>query len=131
LHIRRVDGLVNGKCARRYGVPFEPVPPYIRTLSEDIVSYYTYRSFFTQDAQNISEYLGELKDDAMAALDGIMNGEIDLVDTSGSALPEQTENVEDRISSTTEDYHTFFDIDDSINYDFDEDLKTSIRDDRS
>ena len=130
LHIRRADGLINGKCARRYSVPFTTVPPYIRTLAEDIVSYYVMRSFYSQDAQNRSEYLEEFKDKALEDLDAIMNGDIDLVDTSGSAIPVQTTEVEDRISSTTEDYQPFFDIDDSTDWAFDEDRLDEVEDAR-
>jgi hypothetical protein len=43
-HIRRTDGIIDGKCARRYSLPFSPVPPMIRSIAEDIVSWYTLRS---------------------------------------------------------------------------------------
>lgn len=131
LHIRRADGRINGKCSRRYSVPFSVTPPYIRTLAEDIVSYYTYRSFFTSDNLNKSDYLEELKETAYADLDLIMNGDIDLVDTSGSAVPGITTELVDRVGSNTENYATYFDIDDSLDWDFDEDLKTEVKDGRS
>jgi phage gp36-like protein len=130
LHIRRTDGLVNGKCARRYAVPFTTTPPFIRTIAEDITSYYTYRSFFTQDNQNRSEYLEELKEEALKNLDEIMSGDIDLVDTAGSSIPERETQAVDQISSNTEDYQSFFDIDDPTDWDFDEDRKTAVSDDR-
>ena len=130
LHIRRADGLINGKCARRYSVPFSPVPPYIRTIAEDIVCYYVMRSFYSQDAQNRSEYLEEFKDKALEDLDAIMNGDIDLVDTSGSAVPVQEDEVVDRVSSNTQDYQPFFDIDDPLDWAFDEDREDAVDDKR-
>lgn len=126
LHIRRVDGLINGKCARRYSVPFNPVPPYIRTLAEDIVCYYVMRTYYSQDAQNKSEYLEEFKDKALEDLDAIMKGDIDLVDTSGSAVPVQEDEVVDLISSNTQNFQPFFDIDDSLNWKFDDDLEDEV-----
>lgn len=133
LHIRRADGLINGKCARRYSLPFTStaVPPFIRTIAEDITCYYVYRSLFTQDAQNKSEYLEELKNDAMANLDAIMNGDVDLVDTNGSAVPVLTDELEDHISSNTQDAQPFFDIDDSTDWKFNDDLEDTVSNARS
>ena len=72
----------------------------------------------------------ELKDDALADLDAIMNGDIDLVDTSGSAIPEQTTEIVDRVSSNNQDYQPFFDIDDSLEWAFDEDRLDAVEDKR-
>jgi phage gp36-like protein len=130
-HIRRTDGLIDGKCARRYDLPFSPVPPVIRTIAEDITSYYVYRSFVTQDNQNRSEYLEELKDGALKVLDEIMSGAIDLVDTSGSAVLERTSEVTDALWSNTQEYQPFFDIDSVTSQDFDDDLKDAVSDDRA
>jgi len=131
LHIRRADGLIDGKCARRYSVPLDPVPPFVRTIAEDIVCYFTMRSFYSQDAQNKSEYLEEFKDRALENLDAIMNGDIDLVDTSGSAIPVQTEEIVDMVSSNTQDYQPFFDVDDATEWKFNDDLLDGISDARS
>ena len=131
LHIRRADGLINGKCARRYALPFTTVPPFIRTLAEDIVCYYVYRTMFTGDAQNKSEYLSELKDDALADLNAIMQGDIDLVDTNGSAIPVLTDELEDKVNSNTIDAQPFFDIDEPLDWEFDKDLKDTINDYRN
>jgi phage gp36-like protein len=130
-HIRRVDGIIDGKCARRYTLPFNPVPPMIRTIAEDMVSYYALRSFYSKDGQNKNEYLADFKDEAIVMLNMIMTGDIDLVDTNGSAVPVLTEEIMDRVSSNTQDYQPFFDIDDSTSWKFDEDLMDSVRDARS
>lgn len=131
LHIRRSDGLINGKCARRFDLPFSPVPPILRTIAEDVTSYYVYRSFFTQDNQNSTDYLEDLKEDAMRWLDEIMEGKLDLVDTSGSSIPERTTEATDRIHSNTQEYQPFFDIDSITSQDFDEDLKEAVKDART
>jgi hypothetical protein len=89
------------------------------------------RSFYSQDAQNKSEYLEEFKDRALENLDAIMNGDIDLVDTSGSAIPVQTEEIVDMVSSNTQDYQPFFDVDDATEWKFNDDLLDGISDARS
>jgi phage gp36-like protein len=126
LHTRRTDGLINGKCARRYSVPFNPVPPFIRTIAEDIVCYFIMRTYYSQDAQNKSEYLEEFKDKALEDLDAIMEGKIDLVDTSGSAVPMQTEEITDQVSSNTQKFQPFFDVDDTLEWKFNDDLLDEI-----
>jgi phage gp36-like protein len=129
-HIRRADGVIDGKCARRYSLPFNPVPPMVRSIAEDIVSWYTMRSLYSADGQNKNEHLAEFKDEAITMLNMIMNGDIDLVDTSGSAVPTNSTEVEDRISSNTQDYQPLFDIDDPTNWDFADDLKDAVDDAR-
>jgi phage gp36-like protein len=122
-HIRRTDGIIDGKCARRYSLPFSPVPPMIRSIAEDIVSWYTLRSFYSKDGQNKSEYLSDFKDEAIVMLNLIMIGDIDLVDTSGSAVPVLTTERTDMISSNTQDAQPFFDIDDPTDWKFDDSLE--------
>lgn len=128
VHIRRVDGLINGKCARRYSVPFTStaVPPFIRTIAEDITCYYTMRSFYSQDAQNKNEWVEEHKNNALEFLNEIQKGDIDLVDTSGSAVPVQEDEIVDQVSSNTMNFQPFFDIDDSLEWKFDEDQEDNI-----
>ena len=128
--IRRADGVIDGKCARRFNLPFSPVPPTIRTIAEDYTSYFVYRTFFSQDNQNRTEYLEDLKDDALQMLNDIMDGKIDLVDTAGSAVIERTSEVSDRIASNTQDYQPAFDIDEITEQDFDEDYKQAVKDAR-
>jgi phage gp36-like protein len=125
-HIRRADGIIDGKCARRYSLPFNPVPPMIRSIAEDIVSWYTLRSFYSKDGQNKSEYLADFKDEAIVMLNLIMTGDIDLVDTSGSAVPVLTTELTDMISSNTQDSQPFFDIDDPTDWKFSDDVTDAI-----
>ena len=128
VHIRRTDGLINGKCARRYSVPFTStaVPPFIRTIAEDITAYYMMRSFYSQDAQNKNDWVVEHKENALQFLDEIMKGEIDLVDTSGAAVPTQDEEIIDQVSSNTQEFQPFFDVDEPLEWEFNEDLLDEI-----
>jgi phage gp36-like protein len=130
-HIARADGLINSKISKRYTVPITTTPPLLASLSEDITVYYTYRSFYSQDNLNRSEYLEELKNEAASILDEIRDGKIDLVDINGSVIEENSSEATTGIlDSTTKDYQPFFDIDDSLNWAFDSDRLDDIKDNR-
>ena len=126
-HIQRADGIIDGYCARRYALPFTAIPPMIRAISQDLVSYYTYRSYFTQDNHNRSEYFEDLYGQARADLEYIRDGKIDLVDTAGSAAPLMSTTSQSLLDSTTKNYQSAFDVDDPLDWKFDGDLLDSIR----
>jgi hypothetical protein len=130
-HITRADALINAKISKRYVVPITPTPPLLGSLSEDITSAYTYRSFYQKDNLNKSEYYGELTAEAFATLDEIRDGKMDLVDASGGVIAESTvESDSGVIDSTTKDYQSFFDVDDELNHHFDADDLNAVRDKR-
>ena len=130
-HITRADSLIDAKISKRYAVPISPTPPLLGSISEDITSYYTFRTFYTQDNTNKTEYFADLRDDAMATLDEIREGKIDLVNTAGSIIAERTdESTSGILDSTTKDYQPFFDVDDELNWKFDDDLIDDIGDNR-
>lgn len=129
-HITRADGLIDASISKRYAVPISPTPPLLASLSEDITSYYSYRSFYTQDNYNKNDYLAELKDDAIKTLNDIREGVINLVDTAGSMIAETTSAESSIVDSTTKDYQPFFDVDDDLEWKFDDDLLDSKRGDR-
>lgn len=130
-HIARADAIIDSKITRRYATPISPTPPLLGSLSEDIASYYTYRSFYRQDNANRTEQLAELADMAFKTLDEIRDGKLDLVDSSGSQIGERTAEASIGIlDSTTKDYQPFFDVDDELNHKFDADLIDDIADHR-
>lgn len=132
-HIVRADNIINSKIANRYNVSvFNSIgsaPPLLISLSEDIASYYTYRSQFSSDNQNVNEWIDKFKD-AIEMLDMIRNGEMDLVNSVGSIIGEITDPTVDLVSSNTEDFQSFFDEDDSLSWKVDEDKKDEIDDAR-
>lgn len=125
-HVTRSDALVDAYVSKMYSLPFSKVPPIVRAVSEDICTYYVFRSFFTQDNSNRIDYFAELKQDAMDTLKMIGKGYIQLVDTSGAVVPFLTDYS---IESTT-DKQSFFDIDDSTDWEFNSDLVDEVRDGR-
>lgn len=118
--IDRADALINAKLARRYSVPFATTPPLIISISEDITKYYSYRQLYAQDNQNTARRMEELLrpelDNAFDLLRQIRDGELDLVNTAGSLISENTALVDDQIESTNEDYYSIFDVDDPLDW---------------
>lgn len=129
-HITRADGIIDSYVGRRYALPLSPVPPSIRAMSQDMVSYYTYRSFFTQDNHNRTEYFEELYRQAREDLEKIRDGAMDLFDTAGSDMTVKSSDTQSLLDSTTKNYQSFFDVDDPKDWNFDSDLLDEINNNR-
>jgi phage gp36-like protein len=127
-NITRAESVVNASIARRYGLPFTTVPPYIITIAEDLSAGYAYRSSFMRDSHNTSEWQEELVDKAMDMLKEIKDGDIDLVDTSGNIISERSTRTV--ITSNTEDYTLAFGLDTSTSWRVDPDRLSDIATDR-
>lgn len=126
-HITRADALIDSKISKRYSTPISPTPPLLASLSEDIVVYYSYRSFYTQDNSNKTDYFNELRDGALKVLDEIREGKIDIVNTAGSLIEERSDEATSGVlDSTNKDYQPFFDVDDEFDWHFDSDLLDDI-----
>ena len=130
-HIARADNVINGKIAIRYNVAnfTSTVPPLVKTISEDITSYFTYRSLFSSDNQNLNEWTDKYKE-SIQMLDDIRNGDMDLIDENGNIIGEKETSDVDKIESTTQDYQPFFDEDEPIEWAVDGDKLTNIKDNR-
>ncbi|GAF78649.1 unnamed protein product [marine sediment metagenome] len=130
-HLTRAENLVNGTIGVRYEVPFSQgaCPPMLTTIVEDIVSYYTLRSFFSKDNQNENDYTDEFKD-AVEQLKAIRDGDVSLVSTTGSLTPERPVTEDLDLSSNVTDKQSFFDKDEPTSWHFDEDLLDDIRGNR-
>ena len=130
-HIARADALINSKISKRYSTPITPTPPLLASLSEDITTYYSYRSFYSQDNYNKYDNFDELKNMALDTLEQLRQGEIDLVDSSGGVIPEREGGEVSILDSNTKDSPSFFDIDDSTEWKFNDDLMDTVEDGRS
>jgi phage gp36-like protein len=125
-HISRADALIDGKCAARYTVPFTTTPALVQSISEDITSYYTFRSLFSRDNQNINSWVDRYKE-AIKMLDEIRDGNLDLV---GAVELTPEKEIEERITSTTENYYPFFDVDSDLSWAFNADELDDVGDNR-
>jgi phage gp36-like protein len=129
-HLTRASALVDAAISKRYSVPLTDSCPVIDAITDDIAAYYSYRSFYSQDNHNKSEYFKDLLDVAMQTLNDIRTGEINIVDSSGNVIDERTSGGSTFVTSNITDYQPFFDVDDSKHWKFDDDLLDSINDKR-
>ena len=128
LNIDRAEGIVNSFLSRRYSIPFTVIPPIVLSLVEDLSTAFAYRSNFMRDSHNTSEWADELKKCAMETLDLIREREIDIVDTSGNLIGENS--TRKRVQSNTKEYTPAFGIDTNTAWDFDKDRVTDQADAR-
>ena len=115
-NLRRADDLINGELAKRYSIPFTStaVPPLVRTIAEDLASGMLFRSLFTRDSQNKSDWTQLLMEKADRLLDQISKGEIDLASTSGALLAER--GFSTILDSSTEKQAAIFDLDSATSW---------------
>jgi phage gp36-like protein len=121
-HITRAEGVVKAYVANRYSLPFAVVPPILRTLSEDLASYYTIRASYVQDGERKNEFLPSYKD-AMSMLEQIRDGKMPLALTDGSMV---SQNANSRYKSSTEQYSPIFNLDSEEAWDADPDQISDI-----
>lgn len=122
-HIDRAEGVVNSYCGARYdmsglrvGTTTTNVPPMVRTLTEDLASYYAMRGSYVQDGNQEQKYLDKFES-AMATLKDIRDGDLKLALTSGALLAVRS----GRFISSTQDYSPVFDLDDPESWAVDKD----------
>jgi phage gp36-like protein len=114
-HIDRAESMVNAAVGRRYALPFivatttTNVPPLLRTLTEDIATYYALRGSFSQDGKVKNPYLVEYES-AIKLLKEIAAGTMPLTYTDGSEVPANSSNL---FLSSTKDYVPVFGLDDA------------------
>lgn len=109
-HIRRSEGIVMSKVSRRYdmsGYTITTAPPLLKTITEDIASYFVYRSEFSSDNQNFNEWTDKFND-AMAILNELRDGTFDLVDTAGALIASRSTSTENLVTSNTKSYTPTF-----------------------
>ena len=133
-HITRADNFINSKIVNRYDISgFDTtgsVPPLLKTLSEDIATFFTMRNNYSNDNQNYNEWVEKYKD-AIDMLDEIREGNMDLVNTTGSQIAIRTDEALQEVESSTEDYQSFFDEDGPLDWKVDATKIDNIDSDRS
>jgi len=70
--IAAADAEIDGYCAGRYSVPFDPVPPVVKGLSVEIAAYYLYKR------RTMPEVIEKAYDKAVARLKDISRGVLTL-----------------------------------------------------
>lgn len=126
-HVDRAEGLVNSYVAARYALPLSPVPPLLRTLTEDIACYYAFRGALSQDGQRKNTYIEEYKQ-ALSVLDDLKKGDVRLAYTDGSLVPVASSS---RFLSSSEGYTPVFGKDDPEQWGVDSDESDDLEDARA
>jgi len=132
-HIPRASSIINGKIVRRYDISAwtqTTVPPTLKSICEDIVTYYSLRSLFSGDNSNINEWTEKYYDPAMDELKMIQEGEVDLYNSAGSLIAERSTTGDAKVESNTEDYSPTFGEDKHTSWAVDSDKLDDISDDR-
>jgi len=107
-HISNAEAFVNSHLANRYSMPFSPVPPDVRRMSEQVAAYHIIKSSIYQDPKSKNPYLEEFKN-VFEQLKMYSSGKLPLTYTDGSLVPTLSNNT---IFSSTENYAPIFALDD-------------------
>lgn len=125
-HIIRAESVVNSYISARYSLPFTTVPPILRTLSEDIASWFHIRGVSVQDGQRDNPWFLTYKEDLKMLAD-IRDGKTQMALTDGSAVGAISTT---RFISSTQGYAQTFDLDTSTSWAVDTDRVDDIADGR-
>jgi len=101
---------IDGFIARRYDVSsFTSTAevPLLKNINNHLTGYYLLRANFTNDGQNINEWVNEFYQRAIEKLEQLRDRKIDLVDSDGDLISER--GLTSKYVSSTKDYHPTFD----------------------
>jgi len=87
--ITKGDTIINSYCASRYIVPFTTVPPLIKTLSEELATF-----FFFRDQDRAEEMRVNIWARVRELLEKIRDGEQRLIDADGNAVVMDTSQAD-------------------------------------
>lgn len=123
--ITRADAIINGKLGTRYSVPFTTTPPQVNDWSISITCYLIMRTLFSRDAKNKNDWIEDYKS-AMRQIDDVVKGNAAILSSAGAELSRS----EEAVTSSHQDYHTTFNMDDSEDQSIDSDMLDAIADER-
>jgi len=103
--IERGDDFIDSRLGRLYTVPFTSTPPMVHHISTLLGTYGVLRAIKMETTEDQQNWINKLKEDAMEMLDGIMNGDSLLLDSSGTEIAPTKERG---ITISTEDYQPIF-----------------------
>lgn len=130
----RATDITNGYVISRYDVSSfntaGSVPPLLKTITEDIAAYYTMRSLYSGDNQNLNEWI-EKYQESMELLQKIRESDMDLFDTAGNLIPDRETGSNTRlVDSNTRAYNPTFGEDSSTSWNVDENKLDALGDTR-
>ena len=125
-----VENVIDGYLVRRYGkvgnTATDAIPPMIRTIAMDLTAYRVYRAYFPKDSVEQNNWVDKFNE-AMALLEQVRDRKLDLANTAGTLLTEiLTSAGNNRIASSTEDYHPAFTRGDALGWHLDEEQQAAL-----
>ena len=124
-HIIRAESIVNGYLISRYSLPFATVPPYVRTLTEDVTAFYAIRGAFVQNGQ-LANNTDEKYKLALEPLEMLRDGDVGLTLTDSSLAPTRGS----RYLSSTKDFTPIVQLDTDTSWHVDPDQLDEISESR-
>jgi len=99
--IGMAQGVMNGRLSKKYSLPFTTQIPQLTAICTDLAGYRILRRFFTGEKMNKSEWALEFRDSALAELEEIASGAIELYDTTDAVVGR---SLSEEAWSNTQDY---------------------------
>lgn len=105
-YIRFAESEVDAKLAARYTLPFSETPPVIRSIATEKALIKVLDRFFTGQTEDENDWRNVRKKECDALLQGIVDGEITLVNSAGTVLGPRAD-IHSILSSTNNYTPTF------------------------
>lgn len=131
--INQAEAEINKYLSKRYDISSfinttTSVPPIVRSLTEKLSVGYMYR-YMARTTKDEMDRANEYIKDSLENLQNLSVGNLDLLNTAGSAITEKATSSY-RIQSNTDGYHSTFDEDDPLKWKVDSNKLDDIADDR-
>lgn len=130
--IEQSENTIKSRLSKKYNVTSfatsTAIPPQLTTLCEQLTEGYYWKSNSRGNESSLKRGQSMCKM-ALDELKLILDGDVGLLDSTGSIIPEKESGVWDMTSSTI-DYSTTFDEDDPTKWRVDPDKLTDISDNR-
>lgn len=127
-HADRIAGRIRGYVGSRYAVggwtSTSSTPQQIRDWSDGLTTQLTMRSLYTQEAQNVNEWVNEWAETIMESLELVRSGELKVIDDNGTEVSQAA--TRSYVHGNRSSYPTVFDVDTVTAWDVDSDLIDDI-----
>lgn len=127
LFISDADSLIDGYVAKQYSLPFGATPPLIFKLSKDLAAYYCLDFLYSQENQNVNDWVIKKYEDALVTLQDISEDKIRLNYSAGTMA---TMLVAGMMATNLEDIPLAFNVDHILNQSVPDNLLIMIDNDR-
>lgn len=131
LAIEKSEAEIDSYLSTKYALPFDPVPPVIRNLADELSQYHVTLRLYSGDNMARNEYTEQFRawdHNPYETLKRIQNNDMLLTATDGSLVA--TKTAARSIKTTHSDYAPTFNIDEPTQWAQDSDLLDEVADER-